>query len=70
MGEQSNSLPLTRYSSTGIPYGDVVRRCLFQLFDVRELRLDLEEVQQKVLDDIVTPLVDDLNGFDGNAKSR
>ncbi|KAL8997035.1 MAG: hypothetical protein Q9169_003576 [Polycauliona sp. 2 TL-2023] len=53
------------YDEMGIPYGDVVRRCLFQLFDVRELRLDIEEVQQKVFDTVVTPLVHDLNNFNG-----
>ena len=47
----------------GIEYGDVVRRCLYQPFDVRELSLDIEEVQQKVLDDIVNPLVVSLNAF-------
>ncbi|KAL8752171.1 MAG: hypothetical protein Q9184_005820 [Pyrenodesmia sp. 2 TL-2023] len=51
------------YNEMGIPYGDVVRRCLFQTFDVRELSLDIEEVQQKVLDNVVTPLVEDLNSF-------
>ncbi|KAL9023406.1 MAG: hypothetical protein Q9196_007223, partial [Gyalolechia fulgens] len=53
------------YDEMGIPYGDVVRRCLFQLIDVRELSLDIEEVQQKVFDLVVTPLVDDLNNFNG-----
>lgn len=52
------------------PYGNVVRRCLFQLFDVRELSLDIEEVQQKVWDDGVTPLVDELNNFNGTGKIR
>ena len=58
------------YDEMGIPYGDVVRRCLFQLFDVRELSLDIEEVQQKVFDDVVTPLVDDLNNFNGTLRIR
>ena len=39
-------------------YGDVVRRCLTQLFDVRVLNMDLEEVQKKVYIDIVAPLVE------------
>lgn len=51
------------YTEMGPLYGDVVRRCLFQTFDVRELSLDIEEVQQKVLDDVVAPLVEDLNSF-------
>lgn len=54
------------YNEMGIPYGDVVRRCIFQLFDVRELSLHIEEVQQKVFDDVVTPLADELNHFNGN----
>ena len=58
------------YDEMGIPYGDVVRRCIFQPFDVRELSLDIEEVQQKVFDDVVTPLVDDLNNFNGDLKIR
>lgn len=58
------------YDEMGIPYGDVVRRCLFQLFDVRVLSLDIEEVQQKVFDDVVTPLVDDLNNFNGELRIR
>lgn len=53
------------YREMGIPYGEAVRRCLFQPFDVRELSLDVEEVQQKVLDDIVSPLVVELNNFNG-----
>ncbi|KAL9025457.1 MAG: hypothetical protein Q9180_007664 [Flavoplaca navasiana] len=51
------------YTEMGPLYGDVVRRCLFQTFDVRELSLDIEEVQQKVLDDVVAPLVKDLASF-------
>ncbi|KAL9630632.1 MAG: hypothetical protein Q9204_004618 [Flavoplaca sp. TL-2023a] len=51
------------YTEIGPLYGDVVRRCLFQTFDVRELNLDIEEVQQKVLDDVVAPLVKDLDSF-------
>ncbi|KAI4141991.1 MAG: hypothetical protein LQ341_003349 [Variospora aurantia] len=58
------------YSEMGIPYGNVVRRCLFQTFDVRELSLDIEEVQQKVLDDVVTPLVEDLKNFSSDMKIR
>ncbi|KAL8977626.1 MAG: hypothetical protein Q9205_006610, partial [Flavoplaca limonia] len=45
------------YTEMGPLYGDVVRRCLFQTFDVRELSLDTEEVQQKVLEDVVAPLI-------------
>lgn len=47
----------------GPAYGAVVRRCLFQPFDVQELSLEIEEVQQQVLDNIVTPLAVELNNF-------
>lgn len=53
------------YDEMGGQYGDVVRRCLLQPFDVRELRLDNEEVQHKILNDIVTPLAQILRSFDG-----
>jgi len=49
----------------GGQYGDVVRRCLLQPFDVRELRLDNEEVQHKIFNDIVTPLAQNLRSFGG-----
>ena len=58
------------YDEMGIAYGDAVRRCLFQLFDVRELNLEIEEVQQKVYDNVVRPLMDDLNNFDGVSRVR
>ncbi|KAL8883512.1 MAG: hypothetical protein Q9192_007127, partial [Flavoplaca navasiana] len=58
------------YDEMGIAYGDAVRRCLFQLFDVRELNLEIEEVQQKVYDDVVRPLMDDLNNFNGVLRVR
>ena len=41
-------------------YGDVVRRCLFQPFDVRDVNLNLKYVQQKVYTDIVFPLAENL----------
>ena len=57
------------YSEMGSSYGDAVRRCLYQPFDVREISFDNEEVQQKVFDDIVTPLSDDLNIFLGKSRT-
>lgn len=54
------------YDEMGGQYGDVVRRCLFPPFDVRELRLDNEEVQQKVFNDILTPLTQILKAFGGS----
>jgi len=53
------------YDEMGGQYGDVVRRCLLQPFDVRELRLDNEEVQHKIFNDIVTPLAQNLRSFGG-----
>lgn len=53
------------YNEMGPPYGDVVRRCLFQPFDVREMSLDNEEVQQAIIENIVTPLVQDFKSFNG-----
>ena len=53
------------YYEMGTLYGDAVRRCLYQPFDVRDMSPDNEEFQQKVLDDIVTPLNDDLLNFTG-----
>ena len=54
----------------GTFYGDAVRRCLYQPFDVRDMRLDNDEFLQKVLDDIVTPLNDDLLSFNGALRIR
>ena len=58
------------YREMGDVYGDVVRRCLLQPFDVRELNLDNEDVQQQVYDGIVAPLTDALNDFLGMSKIR
>ena len=58
------------YYEMGTLYGDAVRRCLYQPFDVRDMSPDNEEFQQKVLDDIVTPLNDDLLNFNGALRIR
>ena len=58
------------YREMGDVYGDVVRRCLLQPFDVRELSLDNEEVQQQVYDGIVAPLTDALNDFLGKSRIK
>lgn len=52
------------YDEMGGSYGDVVRRCLFQPFDVREMSLDIEDVQQRVLENVVAPLMEELKNFD------
>ena len=51
------------YYAMGPSYGDAVRRCLYQPFDVRQMDFDNEELQQKVFEGVVTPLSDDLNAF-------
>lgn len=51
------------YYAMGTSYGDAVRRCLYQPFDVRQMNFDNEELQEKVFEGIVTPLSDDLNAF-------
>ena len=51
------------YYAMGTSYGDAVRRCLYQPFDVRQMNFDNEELQQKVFEGIVTPLSDDLHAF-------
>ena len=58
------------YSEMGTSYGDVVRRCLYQPFDIRDMSLDNEELQQRVFDDIITPLNDDLLSFNGKSRIR
>ena len=58
------------YSEMGASYGDVVRRCLYQPFDVRDMSLDNEELQQKVFDEIAAPLSDDLMNFNGESRIK
>ena len=58
------------YSEMGTSYGDAVRRCLHQPFDVRDMSLENEELQQKVFDEIVTPLNEDFLNFNGRLRIR
>ena len=58
------------YYEMGDSYGDAVRRCLDQPFDVRDMSLDNEELQEKVFDEIVTPLHNDLLNFNGGSRIR
>ena len=58
------------YYEMGVSYGDAVRRCLYQPFDVRDMSLDNEELQEKVFDEIVTPLNNDLLNFNGGSRIR
>ena len=48
----------------GWPYGDAVRRCLVLPVEVRDSSMDSESMQQKVFDEIATPLLVTLNDFD------
>ena len=58
------------YDECGGSYGDVVRRCLFCPFDVRDASLDNDEFQEAVFDHIVTPLINDLNVFNGSGSIK
>ena len=58
------------YDEMGNVYGDVVRRCLLQPFDVRDMSLAHEEVQWKVYDGIVVPLIEELANFRGISRIR
>lgn len=53
------------WKEMGNTYEDVVRRCLRQLFDVRDLDLDKEKVQQQVYDTVVVPLNENLDNLLG-----
>ena len=53
------------YNEIGGRYGDVVRRCLYCSFDVRDPNLDNEEFEQNVFDYIVTFLTEEIEVFDG-----
>ena len=53
------------YNESGGHYGDVVRRCLDCPFDVRDASLDDEKFEQAVFDYVVTPLIEDVEVFDG-----
>ena len=53
------------YNESGGHYGDVVRRCLYCSFDVRDASLDDEKFEQNVFDYVVTPLIEDFEIFDG-----
>ena len=61
------------YDESGGRYGDVVQRCLtcpFNLRNLRNFRLDNEELQEAVFDYILTPLRQDLEDFNGDHNLR
>lgn len=58
------------YDEMGDVYGDVVRRCLLQPFDVRDMSLENEDMQLRVYESIVAPLAEDLENFKGKARIR
>ena len=49
-------------------YSNVVRRCILQPFDVLDIDLNDEIVQQKVYEDIILPLTESLEAFSGQKK--
>ena len=51
------------YTESGGHYGDVVRRCLYCSFDVRDASLDDEKFEQDVFNYVVTPLIKDVEVF-------
>ena len=58
------------FNEMGESYDNAVRRCLYQPFDVRDMSLDNEELQELVFDGIVTPLHDDFLNFNGRSRIR
>ena len=53
------------YDESGCRYGDAVRRCLDCPFDFRDLSFKNAKFQEAVYDTIVTPLMQDLQDFEG-----
>ena len=51
------------YTQAGNSYGDVVQRCLYCCFNVREPNLENEEFHQQVVAHIVTPLSQDWRNY-------
>ena len=64
----AHRLSISVYNETGTSHGDAVRRCFYQPFDVRHVSFDDKDVLQKVLDDILTPLGDDLANVEGKSR--
>lgn len=53
------------YTESGGRYGDVVRRCLHCSFDVKDKSFENDGFLEAVFDLVVTPLIQDLEAFDG-----
>lgn len=51
------------YTKAGTAYGDVVQRCLYYSFNVRENDLESEEFHRQVFAHIVTPLSEDWRNY-------
>ena len=58
------------WKEMGETYEAVVRRCLRQPFDVRDLDLDKKEVQQQVYNTVVVPLKENVDDFLGLLRIR
>lgn len=54
------------YVESGTRYGDVVHQCLFWSH-TRETDLDSEELQDTVFRHIISPLLDNVEDFDGRS---
>ena len=61
------------YEESGTKWGDVIYKCLtcpFNLRDPRNLTIDNEEFQEAVYNDVLTPLRQDFENFDGIDRIR
>lgn len=58
------------YNESGGRYGDVVRRCLHCSFDYKDKTFENDEFQEAVVEWVVTPLMQDLEAFEGCAPNR
>lgn len=58
------------YKEMSDSYEAVVRKCLRQPFNLRDLNLDNEDVQQEVYDTIITPLIDEYINATGQSRIK
>ena len=58
------------YKEMSDSYEAVVRKCLRQPFNVHDLNLDNDDVQQEVYDTIITPLVDEYINATGQSRIK
>ena len=58
------------WAEMGELYDAVVRRCLSQTFEVRDMSLENEDLQQQVYETVIVPLTEALDIFLGKSKIR